>query len=190
MRVRSLGLFCFVHASSKTYERRFHGHVMGNSGLMRTFSCSELDRAYLQQEGIGGSIDRRESFCLRLYPDATSTSVLANGAAQAFQFDLRQKGRLAYVRGPESCCSRFRTVSSKWKWHRQSRRHRPAEDYLVAYEHLSMRSLLDHLFTIRDNSRYGNSSGNNRCSTSIVIGSTFLGMVQSQKIFPVGGWGS
>ena len=93
----------------------------------------------LQQEGVGG-FDRPTGISLPTIHTLTltSTSVLANGAAQAFHFDLRQKGaEVAYVRGAGKLLFQVSNgLNQNGSGTANPGDIDPQKDYLVFYEHL------------------------------------------------------
>ena len=131
----------YIHASSNNSTSvDFHGHLQGIYGDSDGFISVRVGQMHmLQQEGVGG-FDRPTGISVPAIQalTLTSTSVLANGAAQAFQFDLRQKGvEAAYVRGAGRLLFQVTNgLNQTGSGTANLGDIDPQKDYLVAYEHI------------------------------------------------------
>jgi hypothetical protein len=131
----------WIHAfSNNSTSVDFHGHVQGIYGSPDGFISVRVGQMHmLQQEGVGG-FDRPTGISLPPIQalTLTSTSVLANGAAQAFHFDLRQKGvEVAYVRGAGRLLFQVTNgLNQTGSGTANLGDIDPQKDYLVAYERI------------------------------------------------------
>ena len=130
-----------IHAfSNNSTSVDFHGHLQGIYGSSDSFISVRVGQMHmLQLQGVGG-FDRPTGISLPPIQamTLTSTSALVNGAAQAFHFNLRQKGvEVAYVRGAGRLLFQ---VSNGLNQNGSGTANLgdidPQKDYLVAYEHI------------------------------------------------------
>ncbi len=191
----------WIHASSNNSTNvDFHGHVQGIYGDSDGFVSVRVGQMHmLQQEGVGG-FDRPTGISLPPIQalTLTSTSALVGGAAQAFHFDLRQKGvEVAYVRGAGRLLFQVSNgLNQTGSGTANLGDIDPQKDYLVAYEHILDEIASGFTLFYYHGTNHGTAtSGTPPTSTfgaPTLIGNRFdfsrYGFNLS-KIFPVGGLG-
>lgn len=190
----------YIHASSNNSTNvDFHGHLQGIYGSSDSFISVRLGQMHmLQQEGVGG-FDRPTGISVPAIHalTLTSTSVLANGAAQAFQFDLRQKGvEAAYVRGAGRLLFQVTNgLNQTGSGTANLGDIDPQKDYLVAYEHIldeiaSGFTLFYYHGTTHGTATFSPATASTGPPTSISNEFNYSRYgVNLSKIFPVGGLG-
>jgi hypothetical protein len=187
----------WIHATSNNSTQvDFHGHLQGIYGSSDSFISVRLGQMHmLQQQGVGG-FDRPTGISLPPIQalTLTSTSVLANGAAQAFNFDKRQKGvEVAYVRGAGRLLFQ---VSNGLNQNGSGTANLgdidPQKDYLVAYEHILDEIASGFTLFYYQGTNHGTVTPVGTTGAPTSIGNRFdfsrYGFNLS-KIFPMGGLG-
>jgi hypothetical protein len=187
----------YIHASSNNSTNvDFHGHLQGIYGNSDSFISVRAGQMHmLQQEGIGG-FDRPTGISVPAIHalTLTSTSVLANGAAQAFQFDLRQKGvEVAYVRGADRLLFQVTNgLNQTGSGTANLGDIDPQKDYLVAYERILDEIASGFTLFYYHGTSHGRVTPVGTTGAPTSIGNRFdfsrYGFNLS-KIFPVGGLG-
>jgi hypothetical protein len=192
---RNFSGFIHVLANNST-NVDVHGHIMGNWGTPENMFMVRVGQMHmLNQEGVGG-FDRPTGITLPPIHalTLTSTSALANGAAQAFNFDLRQKGvEVAYVRGAGKLLFQVSNgLNQTGSGTANLGDIDPQKDYLVAYEHLLDEIASGFTLFYYRGTNHGTVTPIGTTGAPTSIGNRFdfsrYGFNLS-KIFPVGGLG-
>ena len=187
----------WIHAfSNNSTSVDFHGHVQGIYGDSDGFISVRVGQMHmLQQEGVGG-FDRPTGISLPPIQalTLTSTSSLINGAAQAFNFDSRQKGaEIAYVRGASRLLFQVSNgLNQTGSGTANLGDIDPQKDYLVAYEHILDEIASGFTLFYYKGTNHGMVTPAGTTGAPTSIGNRFdfsrYGFNLS-KIFPVGGLG-